>query len=384
MTVLGYFNSLRELGGARRILEEEVQNTIKAYGGAQARRRGARALPGPQELLRGGGADLARAHGQGGRGAPAPGGRLPRHQAARRLRHRDQHDLGGPRHPAARADGRARPAQDARRVHPGHEPRRPRRRAARARGDAPQHPQAARPLALRALPALPRDLLPLGRGGERHALLGARARPRLRRGAGGPGAARRARADAAAGRRADRGRPGGARAPAPRRLPRARPPAAVRGRGGARGTPAQRAEPGRGPARLLAEDLRRLPRCRGRAAVPEVRAEAAQAAASRDAGPGLRVRAPPEVPGQPLAPRRRARGEPVPEGPERHRRWRIAHEPQGARADPPRPGHHDLRARRADRPAAGIRRSSAASTPGRRRATSRRSSSPGSRASSRS
>jgi hypothetical protein len=32
MTVLGYFNSLRELGGARRILEEEVQNTIKKYG----------------------------------------------------------------------------------------------------------------------------------------------------------------------------------------------------------------------------------------------------------------------------------------------------------------------------------------------------------------
>ncbi len=33
MSVLGYFNSLRELGGARRILEEEVQNTIKSYGG---------------------------------------------------------------------------------------------------------------------------------------------------------------------------------------------------------------------------------------------------------------------------------------------------------------------------------------------------------------
>ena len=32
MTVLGYFTSLRELGGARRILEEEVQNTIKSYG----------------------------------------------------------------------------------------------------------------------------------------------------------------------------------------------------------------------------------------------------------------------------------------------------------------------------------------------------------------
>jgi len=32
MTVLGYFNSLRELGGARRILEEEVQNTLKKIG----------------------------------------------------------------------------------------------------------------------------------------------------------------------------------------------------------------------------------------------------------------------------------------------------------------------------------------------------------------
>jgi len=33
MTVVGYFNSLRELGGCRRILEEEVQNTIRSYGG---------------------------------------------------------------------------------------------------------------------------------------------------------------------------------------------------------------------------------------------------------------------------------------------------------------------------------------------------------------
>ena len=43
MTVLGYFNSLRELGGARRILEEEVQNTIKALrqrASASAKSRG--------------------------------------------------------------------------------------------------------------------------------------------------------------------------------------------------------------------------------------------------------------------------------------------------------------------------------------------------------
>ncbi len=32
MTVLGYFNALRELGGGRRILEEEVQNTIRRIG----------------------------------------------------------------------------------------------------------------------------------------------------------------------------------------------------------------------------------------------------------------------------------------------------------------------------------------------------------------
>ena len=32
MTILGYFNSLRDLGGTRRVLEEQVQNTIKQYG----------------------------------------------------------------------------------------------------------------------------------------------------------------------------------------------------------------------------------------------------------------------------------------------------------------------------------------------------------------
>ena len=36
MTLLSYFNSLRELGGARRLLEEEVRNTLKSRG---ARRR---------------------------------------------------------------------------------------------------------------------------------------------------------------------------------------------------------------------------------------------------------------------------------------------------------------------------------------------------------
>ena len=39
MTIVGYFNSLRELGGARRILEEEVRQTVRDYG-ARNRIRG--------------------------------------------------------------------------------------------------------------------------------------------------------------------------------------------------------------------------------------------------------------------------------------------------------------------------------------------------------
>ena len=33
MTLLAYFNALRELGGGRRIIEEQVQNTLRSYGG---------------------------------------------------------------------------------------------------------------------------------------------------------------------------------------------------------------------------------------------------------------------------------------------------------------------------------------------------------------
>ena len=66
------------------------------------------------------------------------------------------------------------------------------------------------------------------------------------------------------------------------------------------------------------QDLRRLPRCRSLHAVSEVRAEATQAVASGNARQGFRVRAPPEVPRQSVAPRRGARGESVLEGFERH------------------------------------------------------------------
>ena len=32
MTLVGYFNSLRELGGSRRIIEDEVTSRLKSYG----------------------------------------------------------------------------------------------------------------------------------------------------------------------------------------------------------------------------------------------------------------------------------------------------------------------------------------------------------------
>ena len=71
MTVLGYFNSLRELGGARRIIEEEVQNTIKAYG---LRKR----IGEKRGLFQSRGVDLACSHKQGGASTQAVGSFVPR------------------------------------------------------------------------------------------------------------------------------------------------------------------------------------------------------------------------------------------------------------------------------------------------------------------
>ena len=66
MTVLAYFNSLKELGGARRIIEEEVQNTLKEYGARRRIGERAGAFSRSPEILRSGGVDLARSHRQGG------------------------------------------------------------------------------------------------------------------------------------------------------------------------------------------------------------------------------------------------------------------------------------------------------------------------------
>ena len=39
MTLLGYFNSLRELGGARRLIEDEVRNRLAGYRAANGLER---------------------------------------------------------------------------------------------------------------------------------------------------------------------------------------------------------------------------------------------------------------------------------------------------------------------------------------------------------
>ena len=102
----------------------------------------------------------------------------------------------------------------------------------RPRRHVPQRDAAARPLALRALRRLPRELLPLRRGDERDAVQRAGARPRPRRDAGLDGPPRRSpawsrrRASMKLHDRAPRGRadPGvaGRRAPRPPQLPRRR------------------------------------------------------------------------------------------------------------------------------------------------------------------
>ena len=142
MTVLGYFNSLRELGGARRILEEEVQNTVKQYGSRrrigerrglfQDRRTFSEVVELTSRVSTNQVADARR--------------RLERpfHEPQRvGLRDRDQHDLGGSRHPAARTHGGAEPAEDARRVHSGDQPRGARRSAAGTGRHPAERAQAA-------------------------------------------------------------------------------------------------------------------------------------------------------------------------------------------------------------------------------------------------
>ena len=74
MTALCYFNALRELGGARRIVEDEVRDACSATYGDKRRRLDPPDQPFANRRLRGAaGTDVARNHRQGRRGEGAAG-----------------------------------------------------------------------------------------------------------------------------------------------------------------------------------------------------------------------------------------------------------------------------------------------------------------------
>jgi len=109
MTALGYFNSLRELGGARRVLEEQVHNTLQSIGMPRRVNSDVRIFRDRRSK-----AEVVELTSRVSTAAVAEEGGL---------RHRHQHDLGGSgRAPAGRDDGDG-PAQDPQRVHPGDQPR---------------------------------------------------------------------------------------------------------------------------------------------------------------------------------------------------------------------------------------------------------------------
>ena len=165
----------------RRLVEDEVRNRVGDIEAEKRPRplRGAASLgrrPQARDARR---ADLARADRprEGDEAPPRRPAHVDQPRAARRGA-RLQHDLGRPGHRPPRADGRHGPAEDHERVHPGDEPRGA--RLPGPRRHVPQRHAAPRPLALRALRRLPRELLPRGRGDERHAVQRPGARPRPR------------------------------------------------------------------------------------------------------------------------------------------------------------------------------------------------------------
>ena len=222
MTLAGYFNSLRELGGMRRLVEDEVysrtsraeeRRPFQALGQRQPQQGQRPEAPaGPHPWLR------SRAIRQ------EPIELTSRETTALIKEHKSRLEVP---HQAGRrsvdvvlatnmisvgvdidrlgAHGGGGPAQVDERVHPGLEPGGARSALAGAGGDGAQPAQAARPLALRAVCRLSRVLLPLCRASESDAIFGAGAGSGPGGGARGHGPARTTGAHAARGDDADRG-----------------------------------------------------------------------------------------------------------------------------------------------------------------------------------
>jgi hypothetical protein len=165
MTLLGYFNSLKELGNARRIVEDEVVSRVR--GLRPARRLG----DDPGHF-----ADRALNYEVEELTSRESTVKVAQTKAALALAH-DHKPTDGDLKPVdvALATNMISVGLDITRlglmvvcgqpkahggVHPGHQPRGARPRPPRPRRDAAQHPPPPRPLALRALRGLPRGVLP--------------------------------------------------------------------------------------------------------------------------------------------------------------------------------------------------------------------------------
>ncbi len=188
MTLVAYFNVLRELGSARRIVEDEIGSRLQTYSG-RARASGTAELFADRSI----GFEPVELTSRVGTAAVA--------DAKRKL------SLGfadPDRVDVALATNMISVGLDILRlglmvvsgqpkttaVHPGHEPRRPRSGPAGTGRRPTERPQTARPLALRALLRVARVVLPRRGGDKRHAVLPARPRPRPAGGRGRPGPAR--------------------------------------------------------------------------------------------------------------------------------------------------------------------------------------------------
>ena len=184
MTALCYFNALRELGGARRIVEDEVQDRASRYGTQRRRVEPMdapfvdRAVREPLELTSRISTDQVAEAKQrleavfGGTGEPVDVA-LATNMISVGL---DITRLG-----LMLVLG---PTEDGSRIHPGNEPRRPPTHEAGSGPRRTQHAQAARPDAFRAIRSFPSYLLPRRRGDERHPMGRPCARPRARSGSG--------------------------------------------------------------------------------------------------------------------------------------------------------------------------------------------------------
>ena len=130
MTLVGYFSALRELGGAKRLVDDDVKARLRKTDQRGLARRSLRVV---QELTsRISSTDIPDVLDQLGERFTRPSSATTASRCARpatasdRRAARDEHDLGRRRRRPPRADVRVGPAQDDRRVHPGDQPGRPR------------------------------------------------------------------------------------------------------------------------------------------------------------------------------------------------------------------------------------------------------------------